>query len=175
LRLAVKDSTAAEDLVQELFTEIWKKAGSFDPAVSYEATFIALVARRRTIDFLPRQGRQPGFESLEAAESIPTTAPSESSLDCDPEAARICVAGLPDETRQLFRLFFEHGYTHPEIAEKPGLPIRTIKTRLRRGPIRLRELRGRVKHPNRHHDSSRYQVPFRRALRRLRVGRPHAG
>jgi RNA polymerase sigma factor (sigma-70 family) len=148
VRRAVKDSAAAEDLVQEVFTEIWKKAGSFNPAVASEATFIALVARRRTIDFLRRQGRQPGFEPLEAAESIPATAPSESSLDCDPEAVRTSVASLPDDTRQLFHLFFEHGYTHPEIAEKTGLPIGTIKTRLRRGLITLREQLSRVKHPN---------------------------
>ncbi len=139
IRRSVKDTTAAEDLVQEVFTEIWKKAAFFDPAVASEATFIALVARRRTIDFLRRQGRQPDFEPLEAAGSIPAASAPAASLNCDPEAVKSSVASLPDDTRQLFRLFFEEGFTHPEIAEKTGLPLGTVKTRLRRGLITLRD------------------------------------
>jgi RNA polymerase sigma factor (sigma-70 family) len=144
VRRSVKDSTAAEDLVQEVFTEIWKKAAFFDPAVASETTFIALVARRRAIDFLRRQGRQPDFEPLEAAGSIPVSQAPAPSVDCDPEAVKSSVASLPEDTRQLFRLFFEDGYTHPEIAEKTGLPIGTVKTRLRRGLITLREQLRRV-------------------------------
>jgi RNA polymerase sigma-70 factor (ECF subfamily) len=144
VRRSVKDNTAAEDLVQEVFTEIWKKAAFFDPAVASEATFIALVARRRAIDFLRRQGRQPDFEPLEAAGSIPVSQAPAPSVDCDPEAVKSSVASLPEDTRQLFRLFFEDGYTHPEIAEKTGLPIGTVKTRLRRGLITLREQLRRV-------------------------------
>ncbi|MDP3848957.1 MAG: sigma-70 family RNA polymerase sigma factor [Luteolibacter sp.] len=139
VRRSVKDSSAAEDLVQEVFTEIWKKAAFFDPAVASEATFIALVARRRVIDFLRRQGRQPDFEPLEAAGAVPVCQAPAASLVCDPEAVKSSIASLPDETRQLFHLFFEDGYTHPEIAEKTGLPIGTVKTRLRRGLITLRE------------------------------------
>jgi RNA polymerase sigma-70 factor (ECF subfamily) len=144
VRRSVKDSTAAEDLVQEVFTEIWKKAAFFDPAVASETTFIALVARRRAIDFLRRQGRQPDFEPLEAAGSIPVSQAPTPSVDCYPEAVKSSVASLPEDTRQLFRLFFEDGYTHPEIAEKTGLPIGTVKTRLRRGLITLREQLRRV-------------------------------
>lgn len=139
VRRAIKDNAAAEDLVQEIFTEVWKKAGFFDPALASEATFIALVARRRSIDFLRRQGRQPGFEPLEAAESIPVSSAPASAVDCDPEAVKSTIATLPDDTRQLFRMFFEDGYTHPEIAEKTGLPLGTVKTRLRRGLLTLRE------------------------------------
>jgi len=139
VRRAIKDNAAAEDLVQEIFTEVWKKAAFFDPAVASEATFIALVARRRSIDFLRRQGRQPGFEPLDAAESIPVSSATASSVDCDPEAVKSSVASLPDDTRQLFQMFFEEGFTHPEIAEKTGLPLGTVKTRLRRGLLTLRE------------------------------------
>jgi RNA polymerase sigma-70 factor (ECF subfamily) len=49
------------------------------------------------------------------------------------------LAVFPAETRQLFDLFFEDGFTHPEIAEKTGLPLGTVKTRLRRGLITLRD------------------------------------
>ena len=139
VRKSIKDNAAAEDLVQEIFTEVWKKAAFFDPAVASESTFIALVARRRSIDFLRRQGRQPGFEPLEAAESIPVSSAPASTVDCDPEAVKATIASLPDDTRQLFHLFFNDGFTHPEIAEKTGLPLGTVKTRLRRGLLTLRE------------------------------------
>ncbi len=139
VRRSLKDNAAAEDLVQEIFTEIWKKAALYDSEMASETTFIALVARRRAIDFLRRQGRQPDFQPLEAAGSIPDSTAPEPSLNCDPEAVKSAIASLPDDTRQLFRLFFEEGFTHPEIAEKTALPLGTVKTRLRRGLITLRE------------------------------------
>lgn len=135
----IKDSSQAEDLVQEVFTEIWKKAASFDPALASESTFVGLIARRRAIDFLRRQGRLPEFEPLAAAESLPFPTPESPSFICDPETVKSSVASLPSDTRQLFHLFFEDGFTHPEIAEKTGLPLGTVKTRLRRGLITLRE------------------------------------
>jgi RNA polymerase sigma-70 factor (ECF subfamily) len=135
----IKDNSEAEDLVQEVFTEIWKKAASFDPAIAAESTFVGLIARRRAIDFLRRQGRQPGFEPLAAAESLPLPTSETSSINCDPETVKSSLANLPSDTRQLFHLFFEDGFTHPEIAEKTGLPLGTVKTRLRRGLITLRE------------------------------------
>jgi len=138
-RRYIKDPSQAEDLVQEVFTEIWKKAGSFDPAIASESTFIGLVARRRAIDFLRREGRKPGFEQLSAAESVPLPNDGHASPDCDPEAIQSSLQTLPSETRTLFRLFFEDGFTHPEISEKTGIPLGTVKTRLRRGLIALRD------------------------------------
>ncbi len=140
----VKDTSEAEDLVQEVFTEIWKKAGSFDAAIASESTFVGLIARRRAIDFLRRQGRQPGFEPLAAAEALPQPSSDKSSITCDPETVKSSLANLPSDTRQLFHLFFEEGCTHPEIAERTGLPVGTVKTRLRRGLITLREQLQRI-------------------------------
>lgn len=137
-RRYIQDPTEAEDLVQEVFTEIWKKAGSFDPAVASESTFVGMIARRRAIDFLRRLGRRPGFETLDAVETFPQPS-AESSVVCDSEAVKSSLANLPEETRQLFHLFFEDGFTHPEIADKTGLPLGTVKTRLRRGLMALRD------------------------------------
>jgi RNA polymerase sigma-70 factor (ECF subfamily) len=135
----LKDSAEAEDLVQEVFTEVWKKAASFDPKVASESTFIGLIARRRAIDFLRRLGRRPDFEPLSAAEAMPLPTAANCSVACDPEIVKSSVASLAEDTRQLFNLFFEEGFTHPEIAEKTGIPLGTVKTRLRRGLIALRE------------------------------------
>jgi RNA polymerase sigma-70 factor (ECF subfamily) len=138
-RRYIKNPSEAEDLVQEVFIEIWKKAGTFNPAIASETTFVGLIARRRAIDYLRRQGRKPEFEPLSAAEALPHPTNETSSVTCDPETVKSSLAVFPAETRQLFDLFFEDGFTHPEIAEKTGLPLGTVKTRLRRGLITLRD------------------------------------
>lgn len=139
VRRHLGDCTEAEDLVQEIFTEIWKKAAVFDPDLASEATYIGLIARRRSIDHLRRRERQPGFDPLEAAEGLATSEETPASTTHDGEMLRRSVAALPDDTRQLFQLFFDDGFTHPEIAERTGLPLGTVKTRLRRGLVALRD------------------------------------
>lgn len=138
-RRYINDSSEAEDLVQEVFTEIWKKSSTFDPAIASESTFVGMIARRRAIDHLRKVGRRPGFETLDAVASLPQPSADQSSAVCDSEAVKSSLANLPDDTRHLFHLFFEDGFTHPEIADKTGLPLGTVKTRLRRGLITLRE------------------------------------
>ncbi len=147
-RRYIKNQSEAEDLVQEVFIEVWKKAESFNPAIASETTFVGLIARRRAIDYLRRQGRKPDFEPLSAAESLPLPNHETSSVTCDPETVRSSLANFPAETRQLFDLFFQDGFTHPEIAEKTGLPLGTVKTRLRRGLITLRDQLQRLGNPN---------------------------
>lgn len=147
-RRYIKNHAEAEDLVQEVFIEIWKKAKSFNPAIATETTFVGLIARRRAIDYLRRQGRKPDLAPLSAAELIPLPELEKSSVLCDPETVRSSLADFPADTRQLFDLFFEDGFTHPEIAAKTGLPLGTVKTRLRRGLITLRERLQRISTPN---------------------------
>lgn len=139
VKRSVSNTTDAEDLVQQVFTEVWKKAGSYDPATASESTFVALVARRRTIDHLRKVGRQPDIEPIEAAASMPAAETGGEPVNCDSEAVRASLAILPEDTRYLFQLFFEQGFTHPEIAQRTRLPLGTIKTRLRRGLLTLRE------------------------------------
>lgn len=139
VRRYVRDSATSEDIVQEVFTQVWKKASTYDPTIASESTFIGMITRRRAIDFIRRQGRNPGFEPLDSANSFPDPALKSSSTRCDNEAVKSSLKTLPDETRQLFHLFFDDGFTHPEIAEKTGLPLGTVKTRLRRGLLALRD------------------------------------
>ena len=139
VRRYVSDPVEAEDLVQEIFTEIWKKASSYESSIALESTFVGLVARRRSIDFLRRQKRLPSLEPISAAEFVPQQLTEKSLVFCDSETIKLSLANLSAETQELFRLFFENGFTHPEIAERTGLPLGTVKTRLRRGLIALRE------------------------------------
>jgi RNA polymerase sigma factor (sigma-70 family) len=146
-RRYIKDVVEAEDLVQEIFTEVWKKAAAYDPQVGTESTYVGMISRRRSIDYLRRKGRQPGFEPLTAAEFIPIPDAGTPSVSCDPETIKASIAGLPSDTRELFYLFFDNGFTHPEIAEKTGLPLGTVKTRLRRGLVTLRDQLRRTGNP----------------------------
>jgi len=135
----VKNQTCVEDVVQEVFTDLWKCAKRYDPAIASESTFIGMLARRRAIDFVRKESRRPQLEPLPEGEfqghfsSEPTTV-----IRCESGDVMEAVKVLPEETRQIFFLHFDEGMTHPEISEKTGLPLGTVKTRLRRGLIEVR-------------------------------------
>ncbi len=135
----VKNHSCVEDVVQETFTDLWKSANRYDPAVASESTFIGMLARRRAIDFVRKESRQPQFEPLPDAEFLPHSS-TEPTPFIRSESVDIIAAiqDLPEETRHIFSLHFDEGMTHPEISEKTGLPLGTIKTRLRRGLIEVR-------------------------------------
>ena len=137
----VNDRSSAEDVVQETFADLWKSAKRYDPAVATECTFVGMLARRRAIDFARKQSRQPLLEPMPELESL-THASSEPSaaVRCESANVREALKQLPAETQTIFALHFDEGMTHPEIAKKTGLPLGTVKTRLRRGLIEVRKL-----------------------------------
>ena len=133
----------ADDAVQEIFVEIWKSAPRFDPAKGTEAQFIATIARRRLIDRIRRKARRPAPQPLgELAHNIPGA--KDESVDVRDDAARAqaAVARLRPEQQQVLRLSIERGLTHEEISTEIAMPLGTVKTHLRRGLIKLRELLG---------------------------------
>jgi RNA polymerase sigma-70 factor (ECF subfamily) len=138
-RRHVKDPSLVEDVVQEIFMDLWKSAGRYDPERAAETTFIGTLARRRAIDAARRHSRQPVTEPLPDFDTFDHAAPeSDPALRCAREDVKVALSGLPEQTRELFALHFDEGLTHPEISEKTGLPLGTVKTQLRRGLIELR-------------------------------------
>lgn len=136
----VRNRSAAEDVVQETFTDVWRTAKRYDPSIATECTFIGMLARRRAIDFARRENRRPQFEPLPEAESLShLSAQPSSAINCKSENVRRAIKLLPEETQRIFQLHFDDGLTHPEISEKTGLPMGTVKTRLRRGLIEVRD------------------------------------
>ncbi len=135
----VSDRSAAEDLAQEIFTEIWQKAARYDPERCSEAGYIAMIARRRSIDWIRRRERLPEISSLPETPDLAgeTTNPG---AGIDREMVWAALSGLAEETRRLFVLHFDKGLSHAEIAEETGLPLGSVKTRLRRGLIEARAL-----------------------------------
>ena len=101
----VRDRAAAEDLVQEIFTDLWKHSGRHDPTIASETGFVALVARRRVIDWLRRQSRLPKMGSLDESFELPAT-PAAEGTGLDRDTMWQALEQLPEETRHLFRLHF---------------------------------------------------------------------
>jgi RNA polymerase sigma-70 factor (ECF subfamily) len=140
----IRDHSAAEDVVQEIFTDIWKHAARHDAGIASEAGFIAMIARRRAIDWVRRQQRLPEMASLHESHDIPADTAAGGDRH-DREVLWQALERLPDDTLQLFRLHFEQGMTHSEISDKTGLPLGSVKTRLRRGLIEARALLARLR------------------------------
>ena len=130
----------AEETCQEVFTEVWRKAGSYDSAKSRESTFIGLIARRRSIDWQRKQSRLPQLSTLESSPDIPLASSPPPGANIDRKMIWEALSSLPEQTRELFALHFEKGMTHEEISDHAKIPLGTVKTQLRRGLIKARRL-----------------------------------
>ncbi|RKF07368.1 sigma-70 family RNA polymerase sigma factor [Oceaniradius stylonematis] len=137
-RLGLEDS-AAEDIAQEVMIVLWHKANLFDPTKSSLSTWLFRVARNRRIDALRRDKSgllDPDEPMLRPAESpLP-----DAMMDGEQRDARVrdALAGLPEEQVGLIRMAFFLGYSHSRIADETGLPLGTVKSRIRLAFGRLR-------------------------------------
>ncbi len=129
----------AEDLVQEIFIELWTHAGRFDPAAASEPTFVAMIARRRLIDRRRRIGRTPDCVALlDELPTIGSEVGAEVELRDEAEAARRALDELGLDQRRVLLLAIDGGLTYDQIARQTGMPLGTVKTHARRALIRLR-------------------------------------
>ena len=134
-------SSDAEDAVQEIFLDIWKSAHRFDGAIAAEATFVAMIARRRLIDRQRRGRRGPMTTELPQAETLPARDEGVRVLVNDEAAhARVMMRHLSPTEQEVLSLAIDQGMTHTDIAERTKLPLGTVKSHARRGLTRLREL-----------------------------------
>ncbi len=131
----------AEDAVQDVFTDLWRYAKRFDPRVSPEATFVAMIARRRLIDRRRRLTRQVPTTDLDQALAV-AAAPAPKRLELSDEVRKVReqFEHLREEERQVLELAVCQGLTQVEISNRTGLPLGTVKTHARQGLIRLRKL-----------------------------------
>jgi len=133
----------AEDAVQEVFIDVWRHAGRFDPAVGTEAAFVATIARRRLVD-RHRRGRREAAVLPLADEDLLPPRPEDTGILVRDAAARAreeMVHLHPDE-RRVLELTVDRGLSQTQIADATDLPLGTVKTHARRGLARLRQLLG---------------------------------
>ena len=142
-RKLLRNSDEAEDVVQEIFVDIWKNAARFDESKSSETTFIAMIARRRLIDRIRHTSRRLSPDSLDDVLLEPFTRADQAlQISIEAEQAAEAMRNLRAEQQQVLRLSIVEGMSHQEISEATGMPLGTVKTHARRGLLHVRELLG---------------------------------
>lgn len=138
LRLGT-DRGSAEELAQEVMVTLWRKAEQFDPAKSSLATWLFRIARNRRID-MARRDRADRLDPEDSALHPAAAEDAEASLAAGEREVhvRAALAVLPPEQVELVRLAFFLDLSHSQIAERTGLPLGTVKSRLRLAFTRLR-------------------------------------
>jgi len=132
----------AEDVLQEVLLQVWRRSSDFDPLRGKPFTWLVTLARSRAIDRLRQLGARDRLNESAARE-----APHESS-DASADAlhseqrqiVKRALAELPEEQRRVLLLAYYEGLTQAEIASKLATPLGTVKTRVRAGMMKLREL-----------------------------------
>ena len=133
------DQGEAQDVLQDVYLTVWRNAGRFDSSKASAITWLAVLTRNKAIDRL-RQ-RRGGHEDLEAAAEIADDAPSALELvEKAEDRTRLmdCLDQLEERARTMIRAAFFDGATYPQLAEREGVPLATMKSWIRRGLLRLR-------------------------------------
>jgi RNA polymerase sigma-70 factor (ECF subfamily) len=140
----VRNSWDAEDITQEIFLELWKCADRYNPKAGSEQVFVSTIARRRLIDRLRSQGRRPTTEEYdeERQRDDSDRDPDFAAVAFDVELATQAIEQLGEGQREILTMGVVAGMTHSEIAEATGKPLGTVKTQIRRGLIKVRDLMG---------------------------------
>jgi RNA polymerase sigma-70 factor (ECF subfamily) len=133
----------AEDAVQEIFLDLWRYAKRFDPSVGSEKVFVSVLARRRLIDRARHMQRRLAVERpLEAGHFGRASHATAAEQDVEIAEARRILEQLPLPHQEAISLSLVEGLSHGEIATRLGWPLGTVKTVIRRGILRLKELTG---------------------------------
>lgn len=135
-----QDRQAAEDVLHEVYLIVWKKAAAYEPGRSSPITWLATIARNRSIDW--RRSLRGSADPIEAASGIQDDRPSvvEGLLARESDQALyLCLDKLGVEQRDAIRTAFFDGLTYAELAQSKAVPLGTIKSRVRRGLIQLKD------------------------------------
>lgn len=143
----VRDRAEAEEILQEAFVRVWTRAETYDARFGGPLPWIVRLARNCAIDRLrARRSRAPvdtpigDGRDAEAVPDLEIQSPEAAVLDAERrEALMDALAGLSADQRQLIEAAFFEGYTHSELARRFGLPLGTVKTRIRTGMMTMRQ------------------------------------
>ena len=142
------DDSAAEELVQDVMLTVWQRAETFDPGIASAATWVYTIARNRRIDRI-RQERRPELHADDpvldgTGPSGDGAPPPDRQIQATQEATRLraVMGDLPPEQAEVLRLAYYEDKVHSEISSEQGIPLGTVKTRLRLALVRLRRAFG---------------------------------
>jgi len=134
------DTADAEEVVQDVFTRLWRSAGTFDPSRATLGTWLLTVTRRRAIDGLRARGRRQQGEPLPQHLPAPDDVAEAAANHVLAADVAQALDRLPETLRQVIVHAYYLGQTHREVAGSLGIPLGTVKTRLRTAVARLRDL-----------------------------------
>lgn len=142
----LKDQKDSEDVLQESFVQMWKRASTYDPARSSVFTWSVMIARHKAIDRFRARSRRNQLGEAAAAENLAVPAVAVPQADellgqsDERNRVRAALGGLGEGQREAIELAFFGGLTQSEISEKLGEPLGTVKARIRRGLFALRDV-----------------------------------
>jgi RNA polymerase sigma factor (sigma-70 family) len=137
----VRDRSLAEDVVQDAFLTVWRSAPRFVPERAKAGTWILTLVHRRAVDVVRRQERRRAEPLREGFEPAAGGSAADSAWSrLERERVQAALRRLPDQQREALELAYYGGFTQSELAERLGLPLGTIKSRMFNGLGRLREL-----------------------------------
>lgn len=139
----VGDAQAAEDVTQEAFLSVWRTSAGYDAARGSVRSWLLQIARNRAIDSLRRSSARGGRLDLDddgllEAEEAPDRTDAEASRRERARQVRGALRDLPRDQVQVIGLAYFGGFTHSEIAELLGMPLGTVKGRMRLGLQKVR-------------------------------------
>jgi RNA polymerase sigma-70 factor, ECF subfamily len=137
----------AEDVLQEVFVRVWTRGETYDERLGSPAAWLARIARNRAIDRFRSKRSRPEIEPASDApvfDTMPSTNPADNPETltagmATASAIREAIATLPEGQRTLIEAAFFEGYTHQELSSRLGVPLGTVKTRIRTGLMAMRE------------------------------------
>jgi RNA polymerase sigma-70 factor, ECF subfamily len=138
----LRDERHAEDAVQEAFLQVWRSAASFRAERAKASTWILTLVHRRAVDLVRREERRAVEPLAEDTELAQTTEGTEEAawLRFERERVQSALSELPDTQREALELAYYGGFSQSELAERLGVPLGTIKSRMFAGLARLREI-----------------------------------
>ena len=131
------DTGAAEDVLQEVFLQLWRNPGAFDSSRGNLGAWLAVIARNRAIDWLRK--RRPETDIADVVVSVEPDMARDAERARAMEKVRGALGIMPEAQRSAIEMAYFEGLTHVEIAAKTGEPLGTIKTRIRSGLLALRK------------------------------------
>jgi RNA polymerase sigma factor (sigma-70 family) len=138
----LRDAALAQDAVQDAFLAVWRTAAAFDPARGKVSTWVLTLVHRRAVDVVRREERW----RAEPIEDVPVAGGESTEEEAwvreQRRAVQDALKQLPDDQRQALELAYYGGLTQSELAERLGVPLGTIKSRMFAGLSKLRELLG---------------------------------